>query len=135
MKVQGCEGQCLFTGCVLFLCPSRLLASSHFGVMAESLTESEVGGRRSERPALLRAAELVVWDQGLLGLWLPDVTFVFNEIVKHQAECFGRCGTDQRKALICPQPFPLTSPISSACPLTSRLSGFYSKGLFIVFHD
>lgn len=57
---------------------------------AESLTESEVGGRQSERPALLRAAELAIWDQGLLGLWLPEVTFVFNEIVKHHAGCFGR---------------------------------------------
>lgn len=43
------------------------------------------------------------------------------------------CGTDQRKALICPPPIALTIPAPPACPLTSRLSVFYSKGLFIVF--
>lgn len=91
---------------------------------------NRVRAKQSERPA-----ELAFWDQSLLALWLPEVTGFFNETVIHQAECqiLGEPWHRPAKALTCPLPIALILPVTSAHPLISRLSVFYSKWLFKVF--
>lgn len=85
---------------------------------------NRVGDRWRESPALLGAAELAVWGQALLGVWLPEVTFVFAPTVEHQAECgaWEDCGAQQRSP---PLPIVLTLPVTSAWPLTPRALWFW----------
>lgn len=122
LEMQDYRGAVVTYWLPLALSPSAILTPSFFCVTAGSL-------KRSQRKAPERWAGLAFGDQGLLALRLPEVSCVFDEIVKHQVECRILEDLWHRsvKAFICPPLTALILPVPSGHSLASRLSVFYSE--------